>query len=80
MLTDDRGTNLAPRKESVANEALPKSAARVLNAMEIRKDYKIKRKLEQDGGSGEKNGDKRRKIDEFELKIKPGESIQHFYR
>lgn len=48
--------------------------------MDIRKDYKNKRKLEQDGESGGKNGDKRRKIDEFELKIKPGESIQHFYR
>lgn len=75
-----RGTNLTPGKESITNEALPKSATRVLNAMDIRKDYKNKRKLEQDGGSGGKNGDKRRKIDEFELKIKPGESIQHFYR
>lgn len=79
LLTSDRGSNLAPGKESISNEAIPKSAARILNALKIREDYKKKRKLEQeDSGAG--TGDKRRKVDDLQLKIKPGESIQHFYK
>lgn len=79
LLTADRGSNLAPGKESISNEAIPKSAARVLNALQIREGYRKKRKLEEEG-SNDRNGEKRRKMDDFQLKIKPGESIQHFYR
>ncbi|KAF9448784.1 hypothetical protein P691DRAFT_668733 [Macrolepiota fuliginosa MF-IS2] len=74
-----QGSNLAPGKESISNEAMPKSAARILNAFQVREDYKKKRKLEQDG-SDTKTRDKRRKTNDQQLKIKSGESIQHFYR
>ncbi|KXN85071.1 hypothetical protein AN958_11744 [Leucoagaricus sp. SymC.cos] len=74
-----QGSDLAPDKDSIGNETIPKSVSRVLNAFQIREDYKKKRKLEQDGGD-EKSAKRRRKTDDFELKIKPGESIQHFYR
>jgi hypothetical protein len=77
-LISDRGFNLAPRRDSISNEAIPKSAARVLNATKIREDYK-KRKLEQ-GGWDDRNPQKRKKTDNIQQKIKPGESIQHFYR
>ncbi|KAJ3575511.1 hypothetical protein NP233_g1063 [Leucocoprinus birnbaumii] len=73
-----QGSNNAPGKESISNEEIPKSAARVLNAFKIREDFKKKRKLEKD--DDDKNRHKRQKTEEFQLKIKPGESIQHFYR
>ncbi|KAF5360518.1 hypothetical protein D9756_004503 [Leucocoprinus leucothites] len=73
------GSNHAPRKESISNEAIPKSVARVLNASKIREAYKKKRKWEQ-AGDDDKDKRKRQKTEDFQLKIKPGESIQHFYR
>lgn len=74
-----QGSNLAPGKESISNEAVPKSAARVINALKIRDDYRKKRNLEQEGHD-DKIKHKRQRTEDTQLKIKPGESIQHFYR
>jgi len=78
-LRNERGSNLAPGKESISNEAIPKSAARVINALKIRDDYRKKRNLEQEGHD-DKIKHKRQRTEDTQLKIKPGESIQHFYR
>ncbi|XP_006457653.1 hypothetical protein AGABI2DRAFT_181783 [Agaricus bisporus var. bisporus H97] len=73
-----KGTNLAPSKESLDNEGIPKSASRVLNASQIRDTYKKKRKLEEEGRDAKR--EKRRRMDDMQLKIKPGEPIHHFYK
>ncbi|KAF8073374.1 hypothetical protein FPV67DRAFT_1409842 [Lyophyllum atratum] len=89
-----RGDDLAPSKDSLSNEHIPKGLARALNAEKVRAEWKIKkRKLEEGGEHTE--GNKRRKVDEdgksskgkrretqvtSKLMIKPGESIQHFNR
>ncbi|KAG6853469.1 hypothetical protein C0991_004143 [Blastosporella zonata] len=88
------GNDLAPKKDSLSNEPIPKALSRVLNAATIREEYRQKkRKLEDDGN--QKQDDKRRKVDgdtkdskskrkeaqvTTKLVIKPGESIQHFNR
>lgn len=82
---------MAPSKQSLSNEAIPKSLARVLNAAHIREEWKVKkRKLEEDGDR--KRDSKRIKLESAakskgkeeqvtsQLRIKPGESIQHFNR
>ena len=82
----------APAKNALSNEAIPKSAARVLNAAKIQEEWK-KRKSSEDDGSGGKPR-KRQKTDEdmgssgrakgkaakHSLKILPGESLAHFNR
>ena len=68
---------MAPAKDSLKDEAIPKSAARVLNAQRIRDDFRRKRKLE----DGEGRDDKRRKQEKagkISLLIQPAESLQHF--
>ncbi|KAF6749430.1 hypothetical protein DFP72DRAFT_819057 [Ephemerocybe angulata] len=77
----EQGSELAPTaKDSIANEGIPKSAQRILNGFQIREDYK-KRKMQGDGEEA-KEGGKRRKTESAaeQLKILPGESIQHFNR
>ena len=87
---------MAPGKESIRNEAIPKSAARVLNAQSIRDEWNSKKRKLEDGDG--RDGKKRRKttvmttaerITESGSKeksknisstIQPGESIQHFNR
>jgi hypothetical protein len=66
---------------ALKNEAIPKSASRVLNAQKIRDDYRNKRKL--DGSHGPSN--KRQKQERTPVQkagkallIQPGESLQHF--
>ncbi|KAF8636216.1 hypothetical protein AX17_003702 [Amanita inopinata Kibby_2008] len=60
-LRKQRGSDLAPEKQSLSNEAIPKSAARVLNAAKIREEWKsTKRQLDSDDGV---RGKKRRKVD-----------------
>ncbi|KAF4569883.1 hypothetical protein EYR40_008864 [Pleurotus pulmonarius] len=77
----EKGSNLAPAKQSLANEAIPKSLTRVLNASQIREDWHAKkRKNTEDDGRG---AVKRKKMEKgakgkAELNIQPGESIQHF--
>lgn len=79
----------------MSNEPIPKSLARVLNAAHIREEWKIKKRKLEEGGD-QASSHKRRKVDEggkgnvkgkrkerettSKLKIKPGESIQHFNR
>ncbi|KAF8184212.1 hypothetical protein BJ912DRAFT_853258, partial [Pholiota molesta] len=78
------GTDLAPAKDSLQNEAIPKSAARVFNAQAIRDDFKTKKRKNEDD-DGERAG-KKQKTDKgkgdkkVSLTIQPGESIQHFNR
>jgi len=90
-----RGSELAPGKDSLRNEAIPKSAARVLNAQAVRDAWNMKKRKHEDG-SGDGPGGKRRKTTEriarsgnkeksrnlkaMSLTIQPGESIQHFNR
>ena len=73
---------MAPARDLLNDEPIPKSVARVLNAAKIREEYKAKkRKNEEEGGLA--GSEKRRKIEETaksKLTIKPGESIQHFNR
>ncbi|TEB27376.1 hypothetical protein FA13DRAFT_1794781 [Coprinellus micaceus] len=73
----EQGSDIAPSKDSIANEGIPKSAARVLNALKIRGDFKKKRKAQEEAGE---ERSKRRKTGSGseQLKILPGESIQHF--
>ena len=77
LKTKERGSDIAPSKDSIANEGIPKSAARVLNALKIREDFKRKRKAQEEAQEGKA---KRRKMGpgSEQLKILPGESIQHF--
>ena len=76
---------MRPAKESLRNEAIPKSAARVLNAQNIRDDYRKKRKSE-DGRGREEFSNKRRKQlrgqkpEKSHLVIQAGESLGHFNR
>ena len=90
-LLSRRGIDLAPGKDSRAlnSEVIPKSASRVLNAVKIREEWKLKRqRLGTDSGEREK---KRGKVDSDDVKdgtrlggihrkIQPGEPIQHFNR
>lgn len=56
-----RGSDRAPEKQALSNEAIPKSVARVLNAFQVQKDFQMrKRKLDDD--SQNSRGDKRRKV------------------
>lgn len=78
-LIASRGTDWAPGKESIANEPIPKSAARILNAVKIQGEFKASKRKR--GEEAEKKGAaKRKKLEEKRLKIMPGESIQHFNR
>ena len=73
----------------MSNEAIPKSAARVLNAMKVQGEYRMKRRGEDDGTQGKPK--KRQRTDgegqgrakgkaKHNLKILPGESLAHFNR
>ena len=74
---------MAPGKDSLRNEPIPKSAAWVFNSQAVRDEYKLKkRKREEEGEQGAKK-QKTGKIasdKSVALKIQPGESMQHFNR
>ncbi|KAG6845938.1 hypothetical protein H0H93_015961, partial [Arthromyces matolae] len=86
------GDNLAPQKQSLNNEPIPKAVARVLNAEKIREQFRLKKRAHEE--DGDPKGNKRRKVGDdtnnarskkeakatSKLAIKPGESIQHFNR
>ena len=83
--------NKAPAKNALSNEAIPKSAARVLNAARVQEEFRKKRKLDGEGGADEgKKQAKKRKVNGNErkekgngavqMKIMPGESLAHFNR
>lgn len=86
-----RSIDLAPGKDTLNNEGIPKSAARVLNAAKTREEWRLKRKRVESNNGEHKN--KRRKVhsggdkDSTSMeksrsgwKIQPGEPIQHFNR
>ena len=90
-----RGSELAPGKESLRNEAIPKSVARVLNAQAIREEWNLKKRKHEDGDGRDGPGGKKRKTTTtgraaesgnlekskgISLTIQSGESIQHFNR
>lgn len=91
LTSNNSGHNLEPNKSSIASEAIPKSVSRVLNALQIRKEWADKkRKLngEDAGGGGQRKRQKVNRASDSKLaegsnkgtslKILPGESIQHF--
>ncbi|KAI5896135.1 uncharacterized protein SCHCODRAFT_02614120 [Schizophyllum commune H4-8] len=74
----EQGHDLIPAKYSLSEEAIPKSAARVLNAAKVQAEYRAKKRSSEDDGSQGKA--KRRKVDSSTsgMSIKPGESLTHF--
>ncbi|KIP05925.1 hypothetical protein PHLGIDRAFT_517102 [Phlebiopsis gigantea 11061_1 CR5-6] len=85
------GADLAPAKNALSDEAIPKSVARVLNAARVQEEWKKRKGAEDDGSGGKPR--KRQKTDEdkrsgqakgkavkHNLKILPGESLTHFNR
>ncbi|KAL1742711.1 hypothetical protein HDZ31DRAFT_65733 [Schizophyllum fasciatum] len=73
------GHDLIPEKYSLANEAIPKSAARAFNAEKVRAEFKAKKRSSED--DGQRGEAKRRKVEAVKtngMSIKPGESLTHF--
>lgn len=67
------------------SEAIPKSVARVLNAVHVREQWKSRKRMPEDDPDAIKSGKRRKteKGDRGEKKAKtsgilPGESLQHF--
>ena len=86
-------SDLAPprSKDALSNEAIPKGAARILNAAKVQQEYAERKRKVQDGGEDLGKGNpkkKRRRTNEEggkekekeKIKIKPGESMAHFSR
>ncbi|KAJ7038770.1 hypothetical protein C8F04DRAFT_348060 [Mycena alexandri] len=79
-----KGSDLAPARlggggDALSSEPLPKSFTRVLNAAQVRADYRAKRKLREDGdGEDGPKKAKKRKLEVAEAKIRPGETLAHF--
>ncbi|KAJ3729501.1 hypothetical protein C8R42DRAFT_569466 [Lentinula raphanica] len=75
-----KGSDLAPSKQSLSEEAIPKSLSRVLNAAQVRQEWR-KRRIE-DGEPGETvDARKKRRLNGKNHNIPsivPGESLQHF--
>ncbi|KAF9041572.1 hypothetical protein BJ165DRAFT_1312251, partial [Panaeolus papilionaceus] len=84
----EQGTDLAPTKSALTDEAMPKSAHRILNAIAIRDQFKKRKAEGEEGREGKRrkgddangNGKGKSKGKATTLKIQPGESIQHFNR
>ncbi|KAI0783520.1 hypothetical protein C8Q75DRAFT_695938, partial [Abortiporus biennis] len=81
------GSDLPISKHSIANEEVPKGAARILNAAKVQAEYQKKRKLNgEDDGNGARSGGnskKKRKLEDESgkaMQILPGESLGHFNR
>lgn len=71
---------MAPGKQSLASEPIPKSVERVLNAAKTREEY-AERKRKGEAGDDHGPAHKKQKVDKETSrmpKIKPGESLQHF--
>lgn len=98
-LKSQQGEDMAPGKEQLSKEAIPKSFSRVIYASKIREEWRAnKRKLEEavpaphaekrrkltasneDKHTQNAEGKTKGKLIKSLLKIKPGESIQHFNR
>ncbi|KAF9265634.1 hypothetical protein L218DRAFT_859917 [Marasmius fiardii PR-910] len=80
----ERGHDLPPVKTKQHDEDIPKSAARVLNALKTRELHKNRKRELEEGGAEDDEGlkKKRRKKDGNEKEkvsgILPGESLQHY--
>ncbi|KAK0492249.1 hypothetical protein EDD18DRAFT_1079723 [Armillaria luteobubalina] len=79
------GSDLAPGKQALESEAIPKSVSRVLNAVHVREQWKSRKRMPEDDPDAIKPGKRRKteKGDSGEKKAKtsgilPGESLQHF--
>ncbi|KAF8648985.1 hypothetical protein AX16_006099 [Volvariella volvacea WC 439] len=95
-LQNQIGNDLAPGKQSITTEAIPKSAARVLNAAKIRAEYAAKKRKREEEEPTNDSAKKQKRDDGKEksgkgvegkstkdgqgMKIQPGESMQHFVR
>jgi len=70
---------LAPGKQSMSSEPIPKSIARVLNAARTHEDYASRKRK---GDADDEGKQKKRKLNQDDPsrmhKIQPGESLQHF--
>ncbi|KAF7791709.1 hypothetical protein EIP86_002733 [Pleurotus ostreatoroseus] len=86
-----QGDNLAPSKHAISSEAIPKGAARILNAAKVQQAWHDKkRKSSEDGphdaieGKANKRRRKASKNDSNgardKIQIMPGESLAHFNR
>ena len=87
-----RGSDIAPARDSLSHEAIPKGAARILNAARIQQDWKDKKRKRAEGAEdGPKDGKRQRVRGDDEggqrggrhgggIKIQPGESLAHFNR
>ncbi|KAJ3533144.1 hypothetical protein NM688_g7322 [Phlebia brevispora] len=78
-----QGDNLAPSTVALSREAIPKGAARILNAAKVQQEWREKkRKLSEDAQDGEGTSNKRRRKagDGPVMKIQPGETIARFNR
>ena len=93
------GADIVPERQDLSKEAIPKSFSRVINALEIREQWKAKKRRLDEAVHDPLYAEKRRRLAKNEekrtesagsktkgkqitsqLKIKPGESIQHFHR
>ncbi|KAH8103903.1 hypothetical protein BXZ70DRAFT_923276 [Cristinia sonorae] len=75
------GSDIAPTSTAISKEPIPKSVARVLNAVKVQDEWRSKkRKLDTPGGDGTLSK-KRKMVESMEdMKIQPGESLGHFNR
>ncbi|KAJ6616336.1 hypothetical protein B0H10DRAFT_1799678 [Mycena sp. CBHHK59/15] len=80
-----KGADLAPsRGDALSSEPLPKGLARALNAVQVRADFRAKRKQAGGGEDGGAPRKKRRKVDGDggekgeAQRILPGETLAHF--
>lgn len=87
----DSGADLAPAKDALSNEDIPKSAARVIFASKVQKEFRESKKRRNDdaqvGNNPGQREKKKRKVDgegdgdtSSAMRILPGESLAHFNR
>ena len=88
-----RGSDLAPVKDSLSHEAIPKGAARILNAEKVQQDWKDRKRKRAEASEDGPRESKRQRAHGDEqggrggggrhsdtIKIQPGESLAHFNR
>ncbi|KAJ3486734.1 hypothetical protein NLI96_g4030 [Meripilus lineatus] len=87
----ETGADLAPAKDALSNEDIPKSAARVIFASKVQKEFRESKKRRNDdaqvGNNPGQREKKKRKVDgegdgdtSSAMRILPGESLAHFNR
>ncbi|EJD02864.1 uncharacterized protein FOMMEDRAFT_107879 [Fomitiporia mediterranea MF3/22] len=83
----ERKLDLPPSESTFAQNDIPKSMARVLNAEIVQNAWREKKRALDSETGGVESGSKRKKrktegggTEKAEIKIKPGESLRHFKR